>query len=148
MDKNEHSHSFRSSLVQIIDAYDMYGTYRNLTCDQKLARSFLLTPEDKKQMDSCGQISERLRTQINLFFQSIALNIERVTNKMVSCIVEMNAEGFGRAIIYTGNLILVNKAIRGTQQFAFTTIEKASKQGEKISEIAVKTLERYSQFTS
>ncbi|OIJ17296.1 hypothetical protein BKP37_01975 [Anaerobacillus alkalilacustris] len=148
MDNAGNSYSFQDSILQIINAYDMYGVFQNLSDEQKLNRAFLLSADEKKQMDSCGQISERLKAQINIFFQAVALNVERKTNKMVSSIVEMNSEGFGRALIYSGNLIMVNKAIRGTQQLAFTNMERACKQGDKISELAVKTLDRYSHLTS
>lgn len=134
---------FVDSLAQIIDSYDSLGVYRKFTKEQKIARSFLMTKEEKQQMAACGHVDDKYKAQVTLFFQAVALAVEQRTGKMVSSIVEMNGEGFGRALIYAGRLVLVSKGLRGTQQFSFTDGEKAALEGEKNVTAAIEWLERY-----
>ncbi|HBI02788.1 MAG TPA: hypothetical protein DDY49_02000 [Paenibacillaceae bacterium] len=94
--------SFAKNLIRVIDSYDSLGVYRNFTPEQKMARSFLLTNEEKQQMISCGHLDDKYKSQITLFFQAVALTIEEETGKMVSSIMEINDEGFGRAVLYSG----------------------------------------------
>lgn len=134
---------FLDNLVQIIDSYDSLGAYRKFTKEQKLARAFLSTKEEKEKLLSCGQIDPKYKGQVTVFFQAAALTVEKATGKMVSSIIEINEEGFGRGILYAGRLILVSKGLRGTQQFAFTDIEKAVKEGEKTVASAIEWIQRY-----
>lgn len=139
---------FLVSIVQIIDSYDSLGVYQKLNSEQKLVRSFLLTKEEKEQMESCGQIDEKYKAQVTIFFQAAALTIEQRTGKMVSSIVEMNEEGFGQAMLSAGRLILLSKGLRGTQQFAYTDAERVNKAGEKTITAAIEWIERYPEIVN
>lgn len=134
---------FEQNLIRIIDSYDSLGVYRNFTNEQKIVRSFLLTKEEKQEMDSCGHLSEKYKAQITLFFQAVALTIEQTSGKMVSSILEVNDEGFGRAVLYSGRLVLLSKGLRGTMQFGYTKIEKALKEGEKYVTDGISWIQRY-----
>ncbi|WP_027417115.1 DUF269 domain-containing protein [Aneurinibacillus terranovensis] len=142
--KLDHSKSpFLDCLIKVIDSYDSLGTYRKFTPEQKLKRTFLLSEEEQQQMISCGQMSEKLKAQISLFFQAVALRIEQMTGSIVGSMVELNDEGFGRSLVYSGSLILINKGIRGTQQFSFTQIDKVEKKGESYVKTGLTMLEKY-----
>ncbi len=135
--------SFAKNLIRVIDSYDSLGVYRNFTPEQKMARSFLLTNEEKQQMISCGHLDDKYKSQITLFFQAVALTIEEETGKMVSSIMEINDEGFGRAVLYSGRLVLLSKGLRGTMQFGYTKMEKAIKEGEKYVADGCSWIEKY-----
>ena len=132
-----------TSIVQIIDSYDSFDVYRNLTSEQKLERSFFLTKEEKEHIESCGHIDEKYRAQVSLFFQAVALTIEKQTGNMVSSVVELNDEGFGQAILFSGRLVLFSMGLRGAQQFAFTAANRVDKKGEKIVEEAVGLIKKF-----
>lgn len=134
---------FARNLLRIIDSYDSLGVYRNFTDEEKFNRTFLLSNEEKQQMLSCGHLDEKYKAQIALFFQAVALTIEQQSGKMVSSIIEINDEGFGRAILYSGRLVLISKGLRGTMQFGYTKIEKAIKEGEKYVADGLSWIERY-----
>lgn len=139
--------SFLESLLAIVGAHDIYGTYRQLSEEQKLSRFFLITPEERAEMESCGKQLEKSKAQTRLFFQAMALAIEQRTGRMVSSIVELNDDGCGRALLYSGRLVLLCKSIRGASPFAFVETERASKDGEKYIASSIEWLDKYPQIS-
>lgn len=131
------------SIVQIIDAYDTFNVYKNLTPQQKLERAFLLSNEERETLESCGHIDEKYRAQITIFFQALALTIEKQIGNTVGSIVELNEEGFGQAVIYSGHLVLISMGLRGTQQFAFSDVIRIEKRGDKMIKSALDIVERF-----
>lgn len=134
---------FLDSLDKVVQGNDALGLYRNLDVAQRLEQMFLVTPEEKQQTEACGLIDPKVKEKIELFFQAVTYAIEQKSGKLVSSIVELNSEGFGRVILYSGRLILVNKSIRGIQKFTFTELKQLDKAGTQYISNALSWLEKY-----
>lgn len=134
---------FLENLDKVIHANDAMGLYRNLALAERLERVMLVTPEEKREGEMCGVVDAKVKERISMFFQAVAFAIEQKSGKIVSSIVELNNEGIGRVILYSGRLILLNKSIRGTQKFAFTELEQVDKAGNRHVSEGLSWLEKY-----
>ncbi|WP_028986277.1 DUF269 domain-containing protein [Thermicanus aegyptius] len=137
-----HSPAFRESLVQVIDAYDTLSVFRKWTEEEKIKKWFLSPEEEKKKTESCGLTNEKIERQIGLFFQAVALAIEKRSGKMTSSMIEIDHEGMGRAIVYSGRTILINQGLRGIKQFMFTHVEDLMNKGARFVEKGLSQLEK------
>jgi len=80
---------------------------------------------------------------MELFYNAIGLSIERATKLMVTPMMKMNHEGFGRLILSTGRLIVYNKHMRDVHRFGFESLEKLAFEGDKIITAAVDMIEKF-----
>ena len=62
----------------------------------------------------------------------MGLAIERATGVMVSPMMKMHHEGFGRMVLIGGRLIVVNKQLRDVHRFGFDSLGKLAEEGEKL----------------
>jgi probable nitrogen fixation protein len=73
----------------------------------------------------------------------VGLSIERATGIMVSPIMKMHHEGFGRMVLTAGRLVVVNKHLRDVHRFGFDNYEKLVSDGEKLVASAVEMIEKF-----
>ncbi|MGG6312018.1 DUF269 domain-containing protein [Paenibacillus macerans] len=90
-------------------------------------RLLLFSPEEKQALGQDCAPSPKLRRQVEQVFQALAVTLEIETRRLVQSMVEMNGEGFGRAIVSSGRLILVTLALRAGLRFPFTSQAKLEK---------------------
>ena len=69
--------------------------------------------------------------RLELFYNAVGLSIERRSGVMVSPMMKMSHEGFGRLVLMAGRLIVVNKQLRDVHRFGFLTMEILAQEGEK-----------------
>jgi probable nitrogen fixation protein len=62
---------------------------------------------------------------------------------MVSPMMKMSHEGFGRMVLIAGRLIAVNKQLRDVHRFGFASIEKLAEEGQKLVDAGVAMVERF-----
>ncbi len=80
---------------------------------------------------------------MELFYNAVGLAIERATGVMVSPMMKMHHEGFGRMVLTAGRLIVVNKQLRDVHRFSFESLEKLTTEGEKLVAAGVGMIEQY-----
>jgi probable nitrogen fixation protein len=81
--------------------------------------------------------------RLELFYNAVALAIERQTGIMVSPMMKMHHEGFGRMILAAGRLIVVNKQLRDTHRFGFDSLGKLAEEGEKLVNSGVEMIQKF-----
>ena len=57
--------------------------------------------------------------------------------------MKMSHEGFGRMILTTGRLIVVNKHLRDVHRFGFESFEKLAVEGTKFVDAGVEMIEKF-----
>jgi probable nitrogen fixation protein len=62
---------------------------------------------------------------------------------MVSPMMKMSHEGFGRQVLIAGRLIVVNKQLRDVHRFGFETLEKLAAEGEKYVAAGIDMVTQY-----
>ncbi|WP_342562717.1 DUF269 domain-containing protein [Paenibacillus sp. FSL R7-0345] len=135
-------------LCSLLDAEDFFGRYAALSPQEKLARQFLASPDDKSKSDFNCAVSPKVRQQVPLLFQAIAGVMEERSGTMVQSTAEINGEGFGRGLLYSGRVVLVLKSLRAGFPFPFMTEEKVIRYGVECIEEGLAFLNKYKEVTA
>jgi probable nitrogen fixation protein len=140
--------AFIRRLCNLLDTEDFFGRYATLSAQEKIARLFLASPEDKNQSDFNCAVSPKVRLQVPLLFQAVAGVMEEKTGTLIQSSAEINGEGFGRALLYSGRIILVLKSLRAGFPFPFTSEDKAVRYGVTCVEEGLAFLDKYNEMTA
>jgi probable nitrogen fixation protein len=62
---------------------------------------------------------------------------------MVSPMLKMSHEGFGRMVLIGGRLIVVNKQLRDVHRFGFDNLGKLAEEGEKHVNAGIEMIEKF-----
>lgn len=133
---------FVQELVKQWRAQDTHGTWEGKS-DEKLLSPYIITKEQRREMPIIGDPDPETLWRLELFFNAIALAIEKRTKVMVSPMMKMSHEGFGRQVLIAGRLVVVNKQLRDVHRFGFETIEKLAAEGEKYVEAGVSMVTQF-----
>jgi len=123
---------FMETLNAKLRSHDAYGVWKKLDDATVIARHFVLSKEDKKKIDVYGKMPEDVKAKMRLFYEAVAQNVEWQTNKMAICVLDINTEGFGRALVVYEDAILVSKVHRNAHKFGFKDLEAIEEEGEKL----------------
>ncbi len=121
---------FVRELVKVLRAQDTHGTWEGKS-DRKLLDPFILTAEQRREIPIIGDTDPAVLWRIELFYNAIGVAIERLTGNMVTPMMKMSHEGFGRIVLIAGRLIVVNKQLRDVHRFGFASLAKLAEQGGK-----------------
>lgn len=133
---------FVRELVKQIRAQDTHGTWEGKS-DLKLLEPYILTTEQRRAMPIMGDPDPDTLWRLDLFHNAIGLAIERATKCMVSPMTKMSHEGFGRAVLTTGRLIVVNRHLRDVHRFGFPSLAKLAEAGNKLVAEGIAMIEKY-----
>ncbi len=133
---------FIKELIKVWRAQDTHGTWEKKS-DVSLLDPYIVTKEQRRQMPIIGDPDPEILWRLELFYNAVGLAIERRTKCMVQPLMKMSHEGFGRMILTTGRLIVVNRHLRDVHRFGFETLEKLAAEGEKFVEAGVEMIEKF-----
>lgn len=133
---------FVKELVKQWRAQDSYGTWEGKS-DEVLLEPYILDKEKRKAMPIIGDPDPETLWRLELFYNAVGLSIERATGIMVTPMMKMSHEGFGRMILAAGRLIVVNKQLRDVHRFGFDNMGKLAEDGEKLVSAGVTMIETY-----
>lgn len=133
---------FLAELVRQIRASDPYGGYDGLS-EEALLRPYLLSAERRQAIPTFGELDEETEGRLRSFYQAVAAAIERETGAVVSCVLDMNREGFGRVVLFAGRLVLIDRTVRDAHRFGFPSRERLVAEGERLVRSGVETLRRH-----
>lgn len=133
---------FVRELVKVLRAQDTHGTWDGKS-DRKLLDPFILTAEQRREMPIIGDPDPEILWRVELFYNAIGVAIERQTGNMVTPMMKMSHEGFGRIVLIAGRLIVVNKQLRDVHRFGFPSLAKLADGGGKFVEEGVKMIKDY-----
>src|SRR5260370_24882881 len=102
---------FGKELIKQWRAQDTHGAWDGKT-DEQLLDPYILDKERRKQIPLMGDPDPETIWRLELFYNAVGLAIERVTGVMVTPMMKIHHEGFGRMILAAGRLIVVNKQLR------------------------------------
>ena len=132
---------FIKELIKQWRAQDAHGAWDRKT-DLDLLEPYIVGKEKRRQMPIIGDPDPETIWRIELFYNAIGLAIERVTGVMVTPMMKMHHEGFGRMILTAGRLVVVNKQLRDVHRFGFDTMAKLAEEGEKLIARGVGMIEK------
>lgn len=122
---------FIKELVKQWRAQDTHGTWDNRS-DEMLLEPYILDKEKRRQMPIVGDPDPETLWRLEIFYAAVGMAVERATGVMVSPMMKMHHEGFGRMVLTAGRLIVVNKHLRDVHRFGFPSLERLAEEGDKL----------------
>lgn len=133
---------FVKELVKQWRAQDMHGAWDG-KADLELIEPYILDKEKRRQIPIMGDPDPETLWRIELFYNAVGFAIERETGIMVSPMMKMHHEGFGRMILTAGRLVVISKHLRDTHRFGFDSLEKLAAEGAKLVAAGVEMIRKY-----
>lgn len=134
--------AFVQELVKQWRAQDTHGAWEGKD-NATLLAPYIITKEQRKEMPIIGDPDPETIWRLELFYNAVGLAIERETKIMVSPMMKMHHEGFGKMILTAGRLVVVNKQLRDVHRFGFETMEKLAAEGEKFVSEAIAMIRKF-----
>lgn len=133
---------FLNELVKLWRAQDAYGSWEGKS-DALLLEPYVVDKEKRKEIPIIGDPDPEMLWRLELYYSAVGLAIERQTGNMVTPMMKMHHEGFGRIVLIAGRLIVVNKQLRDVHRFGFLTMEKLAEEGEKLVNSGVAMIRQF-----
>lgn len=133
---------FLKSLVRLMRAQDTYDAWEGRS-DADILKDFIVTKEQRREIPIIGDPDPDVLWRLELFYNAVGLAIEQATKKIASPMMKMSHEGFGRILLTTGKLVVINKTVRDVHRFGFETLTKLAEAGTKLVDGAVENIEAF-----
>ena len=133
---------FLGELVKQWRAIDTYGTWDGKNNEILLAE-YIINKEQRKELPLMGDPDPETLYRLELFYNAIGLSVERETGIMVSPMMKMSHEGFGRMILTAGRLVVINKYLRDVHRFGFNDMGKLAEEGGKLVDTAIEMINKF-----
>lgn len=131
----------RQMVIQL-RALDSYGTYDTWSDDRVLA-PMILTREQRREIPVVGDPDETTMSRIKAFYNAIATRIEQECGLMAVPVINLTHEGFGRALVNVGKLVVVDKTLRDVHRFGFDSTDALVAEVRKITDKALVLVESH-----
>jgi probable nitrogen fixation protein len=134
--------AFFQELVKQWRAQDTHGQWERKS-DRELLAPYVVDKAARREIPIIGDPDPETLWRLELFYNAVGIAIERRTGAMATPMMKMSHEGFGRMVLITGRLIVLNKMLRDVHRFGFDSYEKLSLEGDKLVDGAVEMIERF-----
>ena len=136
------SSAFLVELINQWRAQDSYGAWEGKS-DEELLEAYVIDKEKRKEIPIIGDPDPETLWRLELFYNAVGLAIERQTKVMVTPMMKMSHEGFGRMVLLAGRLVAVNKQLRDVHRFGFLSLEKLAEEGDKFVNSGVEMVKNF-----
>ncbi len=133
---------FLKELFKQWRAQDAHGAWEKKT-DLDLIEPYVITKEQRREIPIIGDPDPETLWRLELFYNAVGLAIERETGVMVSPIMKMHHEGFGRIVLTGGRLVVIVKTLRDVHRFGFESLEKLVAEGEKLVSAGAEMIRKF-----
>ncbi|MDR2341766.1 MAG: NifX-associated nitrogen fixation protein [Campylobacteraceae bacterium] len=134
---------FLDTLAVQVRAQDKYDVWARKSDEELLTKKYIKTKENLKKIPLIADISDVQISDIRLIFQALSLAFEEKTGEMGTVVMEMNHEGFGRAVVLADKIVVVNKFFKEAHKFGYRSIEDLADEGSKMLKSAIETYEKF-----
>jgi len=125
--------------LRAIDTYDTYDGWAN----ERIIDPIVLTKERKREIPIIGDPDGLTVARIKAYYNSLASLIEKRSGLMAAPIVHLSHEGFGRALIMVGKLVIVDKILRDVHRWGFASLEDLAEKSDQTIDKALQLIEKY-----
>ncbi len=136
------STDFILEMVKQMRAIDSYGTYDGWPTERILA-PYVVTKEQRREMPVIGDPDEILLSRIKAFYNAIASLIEKECGLMAIPMINITHEGFGRAVITVGKLVVMDKTLRDVHRYGYESLSKMKDEADKLLSVALGLVGKY-----
>jgi probable nitrogen fixation protein len=133
---------FVKELIKVWRAQDTHGAWEGKS-DLDLLAPYIVDKEARRALPIIGDPDPETIWRMELFFNAVCLSIEKATRVMISPMLKMSHEGFGRMVLIGGRLIVVNKQLRDVHRFGFDNFGKLAEEGDKYVKSGIEMIEKF-----
>jgi probable nitrogen fixation protein len=133
---------FIKELIKVWRAQDTHGTWDS-KADLDLLEPYIVSKEARRAMPIMGDPDPDTIWRLELFFNAVCLAIEKASGVMITPMMKMSHEGFGRMVLIGGRLIVVNKQLRDVHRFGFDNFGKLAEEGDKYVAQGLSMIEKF-----
>lgn len=133
---------FAKEMVKQLRALDTYGAHESKH-NAFILSPLILTKERKAEIPVVGDPDEVTMARVRAYYNALSALIEAKTGMMTVPMMNISHEGFGRAIISIGKLIVSDKTLRDVHRFGFKSLEKMVEEADKLVAKAVELATKY-----
>lgn len=133
---------FIKEMVRQMRAIDSYGTYDGWPVERILA-PFVLTKEQRREIPVVGDPDEQTLARVKAFYNAIASLIEKECGLMAVPMINLTHEGFGRALITVGKLVVLDRTLRDVHRFGFDSLSKMKDEADKLLAVSLEVIGQY-----
>lgn len=133
---------FAKEMIRQMRAIDTYGTYDNWPVS-KILEPFVLTKEKQREIPMVGDPDEIIIERLKAFYNAISAMIEKECGMMAVPLINLTHEGFGRALITVGKLVVMDKTLRDVHRFGFVSLSKMKDEADKLLSVALEIVGKY-----
>jgi len=138
---------FAREMVRQMRAIDTYGTYDDWAV-AKILNPFVLTKAMRREIPIVGDPDEVTLSRVKAYYNAIAALIEARTRLMAVPLVHLSHEGFGRALIIVGKLVVMDRTLRDVHRFGFNDLASMKTEADKLVEQAVAMIASHSEVAN
>ncbi|MET0048132.1 MAG: NifX-associated nitrogen fixation protein [Sedimenticola sp.] len=130
---------FAKEMVRQMRAVDTYGTYDDWAVE-KILDPFVLTKEKKKEIPVVGDPDEITMSRVKAYYNALSAMIEKECRLMAVPMINLTHEGFGRAIITVGKLVVMDRTLRDVHRFGFPSLSKMKDEMDTLLSVALEII--------
>jgi probable nitrogen fixation protein len=134
---------FMKEMVKQMRAIDTYDSYEGWSA-AKILDPFVLTKERKADIPVIGDPDEITMARLKAFYNAISSLIEKECKLMAIPMINLSHEGFGRAIITVGKLVVMDRTLRDIHRFGFKSLSKMKDDADKYLSVALEIIGKHS----
>ncbi|MDO9708922.1 NifX-associated nitrogen fixation protein [Paracraurococcus lichenis] len=133
---------FVRELIKVWRAQDSHGAWER-KADLELLEPYILDKAARRALPIIGDPDPDTLWRLELFFNAVCLLVEKETGVMITPMLKMSHEGFGRMVLIGGRLIVVNKQLRDVHRFGFDNLGKLAEEGDKYVRSGVEMIRKF-----
>ncbi|MBI5936583.1 MAG: NifX-associated nitrogen fixation protein [Betaproteobacteria bacterium] len=130
---------FIHEMVKQMRAIDNYGTYDGWPVERILA-PFVKTKEQRREIPVIGDPDDETLARVKAFYNAIASLIEKECKLMAVPMLNITHEGFGRALITVGKLVVLDRTLRDVHRFSFDSFSKMKDEADKFLSVSLEII--------
>lgn len=116
---------------------------RRATPPRRCWRRWKRTSQRKATIPLIGDPDEITVAYIKAFYNAIAVLIEKECGLMAVSLVHLSHEGFGRALVTVGKLVVLDRTLREVHRFGFESLSKMKNEADKYLSVALEIIGKY-----
>ena len=133
---------FIREMLRQTRALDSYGQWDGKS-SREILDGYVLTKERKREIPVIGDPDDQIIARVKSFHNAIAVLIEKECGLMAAPFVQLTHEGFGRALIVVGKLVVMDRTLRDVHRFGFESLSKMKTEADKYLAVAIEIFGKF-----
>jgi probable nitrogen fixation protein len=96
--------------------------------------------DQRREIPVIGDPDEQTLSRVKAFYNAISTLIEKECGLMAVPMLNITHEGFGRAFITTGKLVVMDRVVRDVHRYGYESLSKMKDEADKLLSVALQII--------